>query len=182
MAKQKIPIVGIVAVVGILVLVLATGGGFFKNFSIQNSGLFVSLSPQTVNQGSNQVQFQMIIYGGNAGYTGNPEGPFSLQYFVDDQEVIPTLQQQTISGPTYLFSWIFSSGTHTFYIVANETSTGYMGTSAVAHVNIQSQSNPTPTPTPSDGGNSGGNLLQQIISWIQSVIQGIENFFKSLGL
>jgi flagellar hook-length control protein FliK len=34
MAKQKISIIGTIAVVGIMVLILATGGGFFKNFSV----------------------------------------------------------------------------------------------------------------------------------------------------
>ena len=38
MAKQKTSTIGIIVVVGFIIFIMALGGGFFKNFAVQDSG------------------------------------------------------------------------------------------------------------------------------------------------
>jgi hypothetical protein len=185
LAKQKFSIIGIVAVVGILALILATSGGAFKNFSIQNNGLQISISDIITQSGS----IAIVDYQTTGGTGSHPNILYTL--YVDGNSY--STFGGTAQGSQVL---TLSNGAHTAYIYGLEQSSGFSGQSATISFTIVGSSvqptptpsnNPTPTPTennptPTPPILGQKDIFQQIIDWINGVIQQIISFFKSIGL
>jgi hypothetical protein len=193
MAKQKIPVVGIVAVVGFMVLILAVGGGFFKNFSTVTNGLYVNIpSTLAVNSYGQQIAIDFTIQN-----LINTDNYFSVTPYVDGQ---PFSTYSYSNQPNNAYYIIFASnGQHQLYlhVVDNYDSTiqgdsnimtAYVGITAPTATPMPQPSptptatpyNPNATPTPPPSGSN--DLIQQIINWIMSIIQSIQNWLRSIGL
>jgi hypothetical protein len=199
MAKQKIPLVGIIAVVGLMVLILAAGGGFFKNFSSVTNGLNVEI-PETlvVDHAGSQaaIDFTVLNYQNNDNY-------FTITPYIDGYAQTP---QPFDGGSSSSYYVIFqTNGVHQVYLHFEDNyNPSLQGDSNVmtAYVGVPGPSatpmpqptptpSPTPsstpfhypTPTPSDGGNGGTKtILQQIMDFLNSLFKPIIDFFKSFGL
>jgi hypothetical protein len=174
MAKQKMSIVGIIVVVGFIAFIMALGGGFFKNFAIQNSGLDVSISPSPAAQ----VQQGGIITFGYTVTGGSANKSYMITAYIGDiivyDQLFPFMGfdgDLQITFPT--------AGNYTFHIVVSSTDGTQSGQSNSVNVCVTSTSiNPTPTPTP----NPNTSIWQQIQDWCGSIWQAIVAFFKQFGL
>ncbi|MGD0451208.1 MAG: hypothetical protein ABSA79_09175 [Candidatus Bathyarchaeia archaeon] len=201
MAKQKISIIGIVVVVGLLVFMVAVSGGSLKNFSLVTNGLSVEINPtMSVDHAGSQaaVPFTILNYANNDNY-------FTITPYIDGVAQTPVPFDGGSSSSYYV---IFqTTGVHYLYLHFEDNyDSSLQGDSNVctAYVGVPGPSstpmphpthtpsptpiwtpNPTGTPTPTNnGGDNGGigGILQQIINFFNSLFQHIINFFKSLGL
>jgi hypothetical protein len=186
MAKQKFGVISIVAVVGLIALVLATSGGFFKNFSVQNNGLQISISDILAQGGS----IVIVDYKTVGGTGAHPNILYTL--YIDGNSY-------STFGGTSQGSQVLDlpNGAHTAYIYGSEQSSGFSGQSATISFTITGSSvSPTPTPsqnptpTPTHSGNptptppilGQKDIFQQIMDFLNSLFKPIIDFFKSIGL
>jgi len=151
MAKQKISTVGIIVVVGFIAFILALGGGFFKNFAIQNNGLDVTI-PTSMNVDGVGSQFG-INY--NIVVNSQMYNYFEITVYVDGEQYLTQPAGSMTQSTLYMAAP--SNGQHTIYLhveqIENPDVWGnsndmivYVGETGPTPV--PTQSSPTPTPTP----------------------------------
>ena len=183
MAKQKIDLVSVVFVVGLMAIILCTGAGFFKNFAVETNALQVTIpsSIQVVAAGDQCT----ISYSVN-----NPSyGTYYTIYCVVNGVTQTMAPVGEATGAYYLtFS---ADGTYAVSLhVMSYASPDIYGDSNTCTVQVgPATSTPTPTPngvlpTPTVTGGPilNSSILQQILNFLQQVWNTVYGFVKSLGL
>jgi hypothetical protein len=196
-AKQKISLTGIVFVVGLMVLILCTGAGFFKNFAIQTNLLQVNIPSVAAATPPNVLPVGVEI---GVVYTitnnANNDTTYAISGYLDGNYVSTI----TVTGNLGSYPVTFSTpGTHSFYLHIQDTADSIVNADSntmQAYIGVQDPSatptptpiptptsyNPYPTPTATGGPILSNNIVQQILSWLQQIWNIIYNFVRSMGL
>jgi len=199
MAKKKIDLVSVVFVVGLMVLILCTGAGFFKNFAIQTNQLQVSIpsvaaaTPPNVLPVGVELSVTYVITN-----NANNDTTYAVSGYLDGNYISTVTATGNLGAYPVTFS---SSGIHSFYVHVQDaadssvnadsnTMQAYIGvqdpnatptpTPVLTATPILSGSTPTPTPITNLGGVNG--IIQQVLSRIQQIWNAIYAFVRSLGL
>jgi len=181
MAKQKFPLVGIVFVVCLMVLILCTGAGFFKNFALETNALQVSI-PSSISVAAPGDQCTVSYSVNNPSY-----GTYYTVYCVVNGVTQSSAPVGEATGAYYLtFS---ADGTYTVSLhVMSYADPSIYGDSNTCTVQVGPAATSTPTPTPlpnpsvTSGPVLGNSFLQQVLNFLQQVWNTVYNFVRSLGL